>query len=91
MIKDRKIDYYDFNLCKEEYIPSTSEIFKDYDHLNGEGAKIFSRIFARFVNGEISSDDLFYDSFNEKIDVTDTTQVLQYGASAQNKISKFSF
>ena len=30
------------------------------------------------------------DSFNEKIDVTDTTQVLQYGASAQNKISKFS-
>ena len=30
------------------------------------------------------------DSFNEKIDVTDTTQILQYGASAQNKISKFS-
>ena len=30
------------------------------------------------------------DSFNEKIDVTDTTQVLQYGAAAQNKISKFS-
>ena len=30
------------------------------------------------------------DSFNEKIDVTDTTQILQYGAAAQNKISKFS-
>lgn len=30
------------------------------------------------------------DSFNEKIDVTDTTQILQYGASAQSKISKFS-
>ena len=30
------------------------------------------------------------DSFNEKIDVTDTTQILQYGSSAQNKISKFS-
>lgn len=30
------------------------------------------------------------DSFNSKIDLTDTTQVLQYGASAQNKISKFS-
>lgn len=30
------------------------------------------------------------DDFNSKIDVTDTTQILQYGASAQNKISKFS-
>ena len=28
--------------------------------------------------------------FNKKIDVYDNTQILQYGASAQNKISKFS-
>ena len=30
------------------------------------------------------------DEFNEKIDVYDNTQVLQFGAAAQNKISKFS-
>ena len=30
------------------------------------------------------------DSFLEKIDVTDTNQILQYGAGAQTKISKFS-
>lgn len=30
------------------------------------------------------------DEFNSKIDVTDTTQVIQYGASAQEKISQFS-
>lgn len=30
------------------------------------------------------------DEFNEKIDVMDSTQVLQYGISAQNKISEFS-
>ena len=30
------------------------------------------------------------DEFNKKIDVTDSTQVLQYGAAAQNKISQFS-
>ena len=30
------------------------------------------------------------DEFCEKVDVTDTTQVLQYGSSAQNKISTFS-
>ena len=30
------------------------------------------------------------DEFNKKIDVTDSTQVLQYGAKAQTKISQFS-
>ena len=30
------------------------------------------------------------DEFNSKIDVTDTTQVIQYGAAAQEKISEFS-
>ena len=30
------------------------------------------------------------DEFNEKIDVFDSTQILQYGAAAQNKISNFS-
>ena len=30
------------------------------------------------------------DEFNEKIDINDTTQVLQYGAAAQSKISEFS-
>ena len=30
------------------------------------------------------------DEFNKKVDVTDSTQVLQYGAAAQNKISDFS-
>ena len=30
------------------------------------------------------------DEFNDKIDVFDSTQILQYGAAAQNKISEFS-
>ena len=30
------------------------------------------------------------DEFNKKIDVNDTTQLLQYGAKAQSKISEFS-
>ena len=30
------------------------------------------------------------DEFNKKIDVTDSTQILQYGAAAQNKVSEFS-
>ena len=30
------------------------------------------------------------DEFLEKVDVSNTTQILQYGANAQNNISKFS-
>lgn len=38
IISDREVEYYDFNLCREEYFPSTSELFKDVDHLNQYGA-----------------------------------------------------
>ena len=30
------------------------------------------------------------EEFNKKLDLTDTTQILQYGVAAQEKISKFS-
>ena len=31
IVGDREVEYYDFNLCREEYFPSTSELFKDVD------------------------------------------------------------
>lgn len=62
------IEYYDFNLCKEEFFPNTSELFKDEDHLNCYGAELFSQLFADFVNNKISKEDLFYTSYQEKLD-----------------------
>lgn len=67
LIADTDVDYYDFNLCKEEYFPNTSYLFKDTDHLNSDGAEIFSHILADFINGKISENELFYDSYEEKI------------------------
>lgn len=67
MIADTDIRYYDFNLCKEEYFPNTSFLFKDKDHLNCYGAEKFSQLFADFINGKIPEEDLFYDSYEEKI------------------------
>ena len=67
LIADTDVDYYDFNLCKEEYFPNTSNLFKDTDHLNCDGAEIFSHILADFINGKISENELFYDSYEEKI------------------------
>ena len=71
LIGDHDIELYDFNLCKEEYIPNSSEIFQDEDHLNGAEAEKFSALFADVMNGDISPDDLFYDSYAEKMDNID--------------------
>ena len=63
----RGIEYYDFNLCKEDYFPVKSEWYKDPGHLNCYGAEAFSQLFADFVNGKIPEDELFYESYEEKV------------------------
>lgn len=73
IIANTDVDYYDFNLCKEEYFPNTSSLFKDADHMNHYGAEAFSHLFADFINGEIPEDKLFYDSYKEKIEHLDPT------------------
>lgn len=67
VIAGTDIRYYDFNLCKEMYIPNTSALFKDGSHLNCYGAELFSHLFADFINGNISEDELFWDSYAEKL------------------------
>lgn len=67
IIEGTGVKYYDFNFCKEEYIPNTSSIFRDSDHLNTEGAELFSTVFAQFFTGQISEEELFYNSYNEKL------------------------
>lgn len=67
IVEETNIDYYDFNLCKEEFFSNQSSLFKDTDHMNCYGAEIFSCLFADFINGKISVEELFYDSYSEKL------------------------
>ncbi len=67
LVSDTDVEYYDFNLCRDEYFPNKSELFKDNDHLNCDGAEIFSHLLAAFINGEIQETELFYNSYQEKI------------------------
>lgn len=67
MIEGTNVSYYDFNLCKETYFPNTSSLFKDEDHMNCYGAETFSHLLADLINGKISEDELFYDSYDEKL------------------------
>lgn len=73
IIKGTNVNYYDFNLCKEEYFPNTSSFFKDADHMNSYGAEVFSHLFADFLNGKISENELFYDSYEEKLENLELT------------------
>ena len=57
-----------------------------------EGAKITEEKIEKSLNYESLTEEekKAVDEFNEKINVMDSTQVLQYGAKAQSKISQFS-
>ena len=68
IIEGTNVDFYDFNLCKEIYFPNTSSLFKDLDHLNCDGAEIFSYCFAKLINGETSPQDMFYSSYSAKLE-----------------------
>ena len=68
LAKNNDIEYLDFNLLKEKYFPNTSEVFKDVDHVNDYGARIVTEDLVRYANGEISREDMFYKSYEEKLE-----------------------
>lgn len=73
VIEGTNVDYYDFNLCKETFFPNTSSLFMDGDHLNCYGAETFSYLLVDLINGKISEDELFYSSYDEKLENLEPT------------------
>lgn len=65
---ENNLKFYDFNLCKPEFFQlNDRRLFKDEDHLNTNGAKVFSELFAKFFTGQIKEENLFYDTYEEKL------------------------
>lgn len=67
LIEGTGIEYYDFNLCREEYFPDTNTLFQDNNHLNAEGAEIFSNLVVDLVTGKVTQEEMFYQSCAEKL------------------------
>lgn len=67
LISEYDIEYYDFNLCKEEYLKLTNDDYIDPQHLNTTGATKFSTVFGEFFTGKLTK-DIFHDSYVEKIE-----------------------
>ncbi|MCD7724080.1 MAG: DUF1574 domain-containing protein [Clostridiales bacterium] len=64
------INFYDFNLIKEEYLPiEKTEFFRDAGHLNCKGVEMYTNFLCELVyEGKYEGDDLFYSSYDEKVD-----------------------
>ena len=63
------IEYYDFNLCREEYLPiQQTENFMDIGHLNATGASLYTPVFWRIVSHTAQENEAyFYPSYAEKL------------------------
>lgn len=66
--QEYKLEYYDFNLLKEEYNDYADELFLDSHHLNGNGANIFSMDLASLMMQRETEDisAYFYETIAEK-------------------------
>lgn len=61
------IDFYDFNLCKQEYFDTTDmPLFMDLGHLNHVGAEKYTKLLWDVVSGNIEKEKCFYQSYAEK-------------------------
>lgn len=66
------VDFYDFNLAKEEYLDiHHGEYFGDIQHLNDKGADMFTPFFNKVVLGTVlENEKYFYTSYEEKLQST---------------------
>lgn len=63
--------YYDFNLCRKEYLDlAMDRYWSDKGHLNSVGAEVFTRFLGEFLlaeeRGEHICQDVFHSSYEEK-------------------------
>lgn len=67
-LSEYDVEYYDFNLCNQNVLTLNQDsLYNDDNHLNTDGAKHFSKVFADFFSGRISEEELFYDSYAQKM------------------------
>lgn len=72
------VAYYDFNLCKSEYLDlSDKKYWFDKGHLNTAGAEVYTRFLGAFLMaqeaGEDTYRDCFYAGYDDKIHAAENT------------------
>lgn len=67
LLEGTDVKYYDFNLCRSEYLSFDESYYADTDHINAKGAEAFSRLFSEVFTGQIAQEELFYSSYKERL------------------------
>lgn len=70
------VPYYDFNLCKKEYLDLTdNQYWSDKGHLNSAGAEVFTEFLGKFLQaaeaGQDTYADCFHNRYQEKMQAAD--------------------
>ena len=63
----RGYEFYDFNLANEKYMQFEDEDFRDDNHFNRQGCYEWTEMFWNFFNGNIPKEEMFYDSYAERL------------------------
>ena len=58
--------FYDFSLCRQEYLNLKDSDYYDYNHLNKDGIDKFTYTFSEILEGKITPEQLFFSSYKEK-------------------------
>lgn len=66
-LEGKNVPYYDFNLCRHDSLPLNDLYYKDNHHLNGEGARLFSSVFADVFSQSADQEDIFWESYAQKL------------------------
>lgn len=69
LVQEYGIEYYDFNLIHPQYFPVNTELFYDDDHINKDGAEIFSYLLGELLKKNIEKKEVFANTFLEKYEV----------------------
>ena len=68
---EEHVDFWDFNLTKEEYFSGRTEFFQDEAHLNLYGAEQFSDLVADLIAGHVDYDDTCYESVEARFEASE--------------------
>lgn len=67
-IKGKDVEYYDFNLLRDDVFADTTTYYSDDHHLSLKGTKAFQSIFTDLMSGEVTRSDVMYDTAKEKFE-----------------------
>ena len=66
-LAENNYDYYDFCLANPDILPLKDHHYSDDNHLSKDGVELWTNVFFKWASGEISDEEMFFSSYEEKM------------------------